>query len=122
MQGIEILTATEVATSFMFNWKAFWITIIAVVFIGFMVGLMNVIIDGEDLGILISTTFCGIIFGALLGALTGGVLCEIPIEYETQYKVTVSEEVSMKEFCEHYEVIKQDGKIFTIREKTNESE
>ena len=39
---------------------------------------------------------------------------------DTKYQVTISEEVSMVEFYEHYEVIEQDGKIFIVREKVNE--
>ena len=38
-------------------------------------------------------------------------------KYETQYKVTISDEVKMDEFCEKYEIIEQDGKIYTVRER-----
>ena len=34
-----------------------------------------------------------------------------------QYKVTISEEVSMVEFYEKYEIIDQEDMIFTVREK-----
>ena len=34
-----------------------------------------------------------------------------------QYQVTISEDVNMTEFNERYEVIKVEGKIYTIREK-----
>lgn len=41
------------------------------------------------------------------------------IPQKTQYKVTISDNVSFKEFNEKYEVIKQEGDIFTVemREK-----
>lgn len=39
-----------------------------------------------------------------------------PTEFETQYKVTISDEVSMNEFLERYEIVDQDGKIFIVRE------
>ena len=58
----------------------------------------------------------GVILGCSYGALMGAVF-RTPTAYETQYKVTISEEVTMAEFLEHYEVIDQDGKIFTVREK-----
>ena len=35
---------------------------------------------------------------------------------DTKYKVTISNEVSMAEFYEKYEVIEKDGEIFTVRE------
>ena len=34
-----------------------------------------------------------------------------------QYKVTISDDVNFVEFTERYEVIEQDDKIYTIREK-----
>ena len=34
-----------------------------------------------------------------------------------QYQVTITEKTNMKEFYEKYEVINQDGLIFTIRDK-----
>jgi hypothetical protein len=36
---------------------------------------------------------------------------------ETQYQVLINEEVSMTEFNERYEIVDQEGQIFTIREK-----
>ena len=37
----------------------------------------------------------------------------------TEYKVTISNEVKLKEFNEKYEIIDQDGEIYTIVEKDN---
>ena len=37
----------------------------------------------------------------------------------TQYKVTISEVVKLKDFNEKYEIINQDGEIYTIVEKDN---
>ena len=39
---------------------------------------------------------------------------------ETQYQVLISEDVSMTEFNERYEIVDQEGQIFTIREKEND--
>jgi hypothetical protein len=33
------------------------------------------------------------------------------------YEVTISDSVSFNEFNEHYKIIEQDGKIFTVEEK-----
>lgn len=51
---------------------------------------------------------------ALIGGFCGD--CLFTIE-ETQYQVLISEEVSMTEFNERYEIVDQEGQIFTIREK-----
>ena len=34
-----------------------------------------------------------------------------------EYKVTISDDVSLTEFNEKYEIIEQDGKIYTVRER-----
>ena len=55
----------------------------------------------------------GIAAGLLAGILVG--LTEIE-HYET-YKVTISDEVSMNEFMDKYEILNQDGKIYTVKER-----
>lgn len=62
-------------------------------------------------------TIVGIILGGMSGTAAGEIY-EIPTNYEIHYKVTISDEVLMTEFYEHYEVIEQEGKIFTVRENT----
>ena len=39
---------------------------------------------------------------------------------KTQYKVTISDNVSFEEFNEKYEVIKQEGDIFTVEMREND--
>lgn len=56
--------------------------------------------------------------GCVLGAFAGlgSAKEQLPLEYETHYKVTISDEVSMNEFLSKYEIIDQEGKIYTVRE------
>ena len=119
MQGVEILTTSQVATGWAFDWTAFWITFGMILGICTIVGIYYTLTDLCEWYI-IPVLF---IFGIVLGIPCGyglGDECKVPINYETQYKVTISDEVTMTDFYEHYEVIDQDGKIFTVREKTNE--
>ena len=45
-------------------------------------------------------------------------VCLIPEDkYETHYQVTVDNSVSMNEFQNKYEIIKVEGKIYTVRER-----
>ena len=111
MQGIEFLTSTQVVTNYTFNTTAFWITALIVIGISVLIGIYEMEV--------LPCSLCGVIFGLLLGCLVGGALSE-PTEYETQYKVTISDETSMTEFVEQYEIIDQDGKIFTVREHKGE--
>ena len=78
--------------------------IIAAFFIG------GPISDSTTLSIII---LCTVGFGLILGGVIGSFWND-PIP---QYKVTISEEVSMVEFYEKYEIINQEDLIFTVREK-----
>lgn len=41
-------------------------------------------------------------------------------KYQTRYEVTISNDVNFNEFTSKYQVVKQEGLIYTIVEKTNE--
>lgn len=115
MTGVEVLAIEEVATGFAFNWQYFWFGILGVVIGGFVFGAIYSIIDQDIAGVIAGSVLgvlCGIILGVALGA-----ECSIPTEYEMQYKVIISDEVSMNDFLARYEIIDQEGKIYTVREK-----
>jgi hypothetical protein len=115
MAGVEILTTTEIATGVDFCEDIFWGSIILSVIIGVIFCSVEYFKGECDVGIywiLIPATLIGVIIGFVAGMAAGE-----PTEYETQYKVTISDEVSMNEFLEHYEIIDQEGKIFTVRER-----
>ena len=117
MNGIEILTSNEVAVAYeKFNWSAFWITIAIVAFGALIVGLIAGFNNQDGvIGVLaFSMTLIvgGFMFGPAIGSNTSN-----PIEYETQYKITIDDSVSMTEFLDKYEIIDQDGKIYTVRER-----
>lgn len=115
MQGVEILTSAQVVTEWSPNMTAFWITVV-VVLVAFIIGGIIFSIQEDDWSILYIFIMCGAIVNLILGCFTGELL-KTPASYETEYKVIISDEVTLNEFYEHYEVIAQDGKIFTVREK-----
>jgi hypothetical protein len=114
MTGVEILAYQEVVTGYAWNWSAYFITIGIVIAFGGLIGLATSdpieIVQGFVTGIWI-----GALFGAVIGVLPASVT--LPTEYETRYKVTISDEVSMNDFLERYEIIDQEGKIYTVRER-----
>lgn len=115
MVGVEILAMEEVVASCVFNWSVFWITfgIIFGIFVSIGVVASVAYYDWGEFALFL---IVGALFGALLGVVFG-VGESIPTEYETQYKVIISDEVSMNEFTEKYEIIEQDGKIYTVAER-----
>lgn len=112
MQGLEILTSEQIGIAYSFNTVAFFI--VAIIITGIFVAIG--IFEGEVVQMVVG----GMLFGVFLGGVSGALLGE-PTDYETQYKVTISDEISMAEFLEQYEIIDQEGKILTIKEKNNES-
>ena len=119
MAGVEILAINEVAIVFGFSWPV-WILLTA---FGISFGMIIATIALYDY-----CKFWSILIGAGIGLVVAGLLGLVPaskaqpIEYETQYKVIISDEVSMNEFLERYEIIEQEGKIYTVRERNGDAE
>lgn len=86
--------------------------ICAVMFVIGLYFIFKTISDGDYL----ATFFFVILSGCVLicGAMTWSIANITP---KTYYKVTIDESVSMVEFYERYEIISQEGLIFTITEK-----
>lgn len=121
MTGVEILATQEIITEFAFNWNAFWITF-SVTFgmfalLGFFLSLTSYKWSNLCFCIIV-----GSIMGLFVGCVVGDQILCTPTTYETQYKVTISDEVSMNEFLEKYEIIDQEGKILTVRERSVEED
>ena len=115
MTGIEILASQEVATAWTYNWAVFWIPACALMIIFVAIGIWEAIQECN-----VVYFFMVLLFGTIISFFGGlGVvgITETPIAYETQYKVTISDEVSMNDFLECYEIVSQEGKIYTVRER-----
>jgi hypothetical protein len=116
MSGVEILATEEVAIAWAnWNWKGFLLTVGLCFLVAIVAGILAGASDDWGLGVtvfLVVFIAGGALFGILIGCITGG-----PIEYETQYKVVIDDSVSMNDFIEKYEIIDQEGKIYTVREK-----
>jgi hypothetical protein len=116
MEGVEILNQFEVAIEHCFNWTVFWFI---VGFIGAgmgVIGLLLWLIDNCEFSAFPAMVVIGIVFGVIIGGIFAG-MEGIPTKYETRYQVTITDEVKMTEFNERYEILDQEGKIYTVREK-----
>ena len=111
MTGVEILAVSEAVTGYAFSWSIYLIAFAAIATGMSLIGIFTMGTYAEDI---IFSLIIGCVFGATLGLLPAHFIK--PSGYETQYKVIISDEVSMNEFLERYEIISQEGKIYTVRE------
>ena len=114
MAGVEILAMEEVVAATQFNMTMFWIIFCGVLVVMFIVGTA-MSLNNRDWCQLLLSLLAGILAGALFGVMAGS-LSATPTEYTTQYKVTISDEVKMNDFLSRYKIIRQEGKIYTVRE------
>jgi hypothetical protein len=117
MSGVEILSIIE-EPIYQFSDSAFGITLFFTLVICFFIGSYISMSEGE-LFYLFLFSVLGVIVGVLFGIIIGSVACIETDEVETTYKVTISEEVSLNDFMEKYEIIDQEGKIYTVRERVD---
>ena len=106
MVGVEILSKSPIMT-----WASWTIIValVATIIIGIIVGILCQEGNIGFFGAIVTFIICALIFWGL------GVGC-----YETgkyTYKVTIDDSVSMNEFLDKYEIIDQEGKIYTVKEK-----
>lgn len=110
MTGVEILATGKGATGFEPNFPVFLSVLAFCVIGGLIIGSREKEYGlGAAIGLFIGM-FAGFLFGTVIGI--------AEIEYYPTYKVTISDEVSMNEFMGKYEILNQDGKIYTVKERT----
>jgi uncharacterized protein YacL len=116
MSGVEILSSKTI-----YEMDAYWWFIVLFASVGLLIGLIIAIVDWINLGF--DSKHIGfIIVCSLFGAYIG-LLGAVMSEHETdtvdyiEYKVTISEDVPLVDFVEKYEILEQEGKIYTVRER-----
>ena len=113
MTGVEILATGEGATGFEPNFPAF-LSVLAFCIIG------GVVIGSKDKEYVFGA-IVGLFIGLWAGLLAGVLVGITEIESYSTYKVTISDEVSMNEFMNKYEILSQDGKIYTVKERVSDA-
>ena len=117
IEGVEVLSAYDTYIS-EFNLLSAFYGFIIVGTIGSIIYAANldkINNETENIykvsSIILSSLFAGVLVGRFI----------FPSKTMIQeYKVTVSDDVSLNEFIEKYEIIDIEGKIYTIREKDKE--
>lgn len=57
-----------------------------------------------------------LVLGSVIVGGLGGTYSKTDISY-IKYKVTIDDSVSMNEFLDKYEILDQEGKIYTVKER-----
>ena len=117
MTGVEVLATEEVVTKTTCNWWLAGFVFLSVVILAGIVSFCC--IDYFDK---VLSTLIGCLLGGLIGIfcwVIAGVVTTIPAAYETEHKVIISDDVLMNDFLERYEIVDQDGKIYTVRERND---
>lgn len=118
MNGVEILSTTQVVTGTTHNFTAAWIVAGIIMIICIAAGIFWAYAE-NNAGCVAICLLPGIVFAAMgFGITIAGTAS--PAGYETHYKVTISDSVSMLEFDSKYEVLDQEGRIYTVRERAVE--
>jgi len=110
MEGVEILSINKRAITSGFGWES---AIIAGVIFGAIIAMA---IYHDTYHNTFAAIIGGIIVGIVISALVGCVASPV-VGYTPVYKVTIEDTVNFNEFTEKYDIIKQDGKIYTIKER-----
>ena len=110
MDGITILSEQIFYSNLFPSW------FIGLSLIGFAISLALIVIgttkDKFKIAILGSTVF---LVSFALGIITSNIKSK-EIDY-IEYKVTIDDSISMNEFLDKYEILDQEGKIYTVKEK-----
>ena len=115
MTGVEILNSYEVYVFTICNWSVLWLTVLFVMVVAIAIGILYSIAEA-DWYILPISIIIGLILSVPVGIFFGVGVAGTD-QYETRYQVIISDSVSMNEFLDKYEIIEQEGKIYTVREK-----
>lgn len=112
---MEILNVGTATIDYLGGWSASVIIFIIFGVIFLIVGLLAGIWDYSSSAMIFCVIGVLCIFGAFYDYHTNN-----PVKVTT-YQVILDDDISYNEFVEKYEVIKQEGRIYTIYEKDKEN-
>lgn len=117
MAGVEILSQSIIYEVEVPLWP-----LIVFPIVGLLIGLIFAIIDWVNFGF--DPDWLSTILLLMLACFIIGCNVMLLAEHETdevdyiEYKVTIEDSVSLNEFLDKYEILGQEGRIYTVKEKT----
>lgn len=107
LNGVEILSQEVIPVMKLhYDWKIIAVTLLVMI----LVYTLASILFNDMIGLILA--FFVVLIGMYMDCTTKDKVSEY-----IRYKVTISEDVNFVEFTERYEVLEQDDKIYTIRER-----
>ena len=110
MNGVEILSSETIYNTFLPGWCA---AIGAILMFICIIPLAISFTEGKTVGVII---WIALLVGALFVMAFSCIYNENNLHH-TKYKVTIDDYVSMNEFLDKYEILDQEGKIYTVKER-----
>lgn len=111
MNGVEILSSIYEYESLMSPFWALGFGIAALIIV--IIGLLTLTFDNIQDKLLILEV---VLIAAMIICIIGAYIKTDEI-IDTTYKVTIDDSVSMNEFLDKYEILDQEGKIYTVKER-----
>lgn len=111
IDGVEVLDQTAIYVD-TFQWSVFSILFICLIAVCFIGGTIWAI-KKDDVSFVLAGFFLSLMFLILLVILGFG---EVKTD-KYEYKVLINDDVNFSEFNDRYDLIEQEGKIYTIRIK-----
>ena len=110
MTGVEILSSETIYNTFLPEWCA---VIGFISLIGLVVPLSICLASDKTI---LSLIFIVLMMGSFSVMILSDTDNKHNVDY-IEYKVTIDDSVSMNEFLDKYEILDQEGKIYTVKER-----
>ncbi len=118
MNGVEILNITEHAImEHAWSWPMCVGIFIGIFGLCLLIGVLNGLSECDFETGVMAGVIVGLIFAFILSPFITFVFGKKEVGTEYHYKVTIDDSVSMNEFLDKYEILDQEGKIYTVKER-----
>lgn len=112
MEGVEILATGILPIERGFGWG---VAIFGFV-VAFLISFLYLRVSFDGFGASFSESFIGgILMGCFFAVIVGFANPPVVKQVPT-YKVIISDEVNMNDFMNRYEILEQEGRIYTVKE------
>ena len=119
LKGITVLNTYDIITP-EWNDKIFSAVVFSIIAVSGIALIIYLLLDSKRIKDALTPSVIIVLFTLLSIFVSIHGFTHLPEnKYQTRYEVTVSNDVNFNEFTSKYQVVKQEGLIYTIIEKTD---